>query len=234
MMFASLTGERTETINYFTQVIEQRPGDWFPLFLRGVLSYFSYDYARAQTDLEQAIALQPPANFPYIYSALLALRQGRLDDAQTTNHLILTEFPDPVLMSRLVIITLGEQVPNPYGFAIETYGYLLLGQYQNAADSAAAGLAVYPWYSDLSMLRGIAYCALGEYDAAASSYTLALMSEQNLPLAHLLRAETLLQQEKAGAAAADFDAIRAIPAFEPLIEAVQTGELTCSSVVVAR
>ena len=132
-------------------MIEQRPDDWLALFFRGSLYYQAGRFDMAQADFEAAIALEPDANFPYVYQALLALRQGRVADAIAAVDVILREYPDATFMNRLVTATFGENaqpVRGPRGaFSVSA------ARYQDAVESTRA-IGVLHDRSDPTSCRG--------------------------------------------------------------------------------
>jgi tetratricopeptide (TPR) repeat protein len=230
IMLASIDNSN-EAFALFDAVIERRPDDWFPQFMRAMLHYLNRRYDLAALEMQQVIALQPQANFPYVYEVMIDLRAGDLEAARAASHTILTEFPDPVLMSRMMVTSLGESAPNPYGIAIASFGYLVLGRYNDTITTAENGLESFLWYTDLNLMRGIAYCGLGRYEEAESAYTMAITMEEGIPLFHLMRGEVRLRQENTEGANADFAIATQNPAFVPLVEAMQSGALDCTTLL---
>jgi len=242
----------TEAIQYYTHIIEQRPTDWFPVNFRGALYYLSGQYDLAGADLEQAIVLGPNANFPYVFAALLALREGRIADAAAQYHTILTRFPDPTLIMRLLEATFGRQEGNVLGPLLAASVNLALGQYAEVVAQTNTGLEMYarltremgasgrgrsPYaarMADLFVLQGLAQCNLSDPVAAEDAYGQAITLEPGFIFARFGRGEARLLQGDAAGAAADFDAVqrsRLNDAFAPLIAQAQAGARSCETLL---
>jgi serine/threonine protein kinase/tetratricopeptide (TPR) repeat protein len=236
LVMATMTEDAT-VIDLFNTVIEQRPDDWFPYFFRGTIYYEmrgavpgALDLARA--DLNAAIALKPDASFPYIYSSLLALHAGRIADAGQTVRLVLTEFPDPDFMRRLLYATFGEETLSPYSLTLSAFTNLTLGQYTAVIEATRTGIERYPESSDAYLMQGVAYCGLGDYAAAETSFSGGLEHDPEFALLHLLRASARLQQENEPGAAEDFTAVEdsSLSAeFVPLVQSVKEQQLSCAN-----
>lgn len=232
MVIANVSDDFNEIVGAFDRVIEQRPDDWLALFFRGSLYYQAGRFDMAQADFEAAIALEPDANFPYVYQALLALRQGRVADAIAAVDVILREYPDATFMNRLVTATFGENAQNPYGVSVAAFSSLALGRYQDAVESTRAGLVYFTTSSDLYFVQGMASCALGSNLSAERAYSQTIARAPDHVIAYLLRAETRLRRRETENAEADFAQVRALDTtgkLEPLIAAVQSRQLGCQN-----
>ncbi|HVO71163.1 MAG TPA: protein kinase [Aggregatilineaceae bacterium] len=239
LMLAGLSDDQSPqtVLDLFSQIITQRPDDWFPLFFRGTTYYYldgampnAYDLARA--DLDAAMALKPNANFPYVYSALLAIHEGRLEDAGKIIKVILTEFPDPSYMSRLLGATFGITESNAYSVTLSAFTNLALGRHEAVIKDTTAGLKAFPTLADLYFMQGISYCALGNALGAKISFSDGLQRDPDFTLGYLLRADALLQLGNPTGADADFQVVANRPfsaEFEPLVTAIQAGTLDCSN-----
>jgi serine/threonine protein kinase/tetratricopeptide (TPR) repeat protein len=236
LVTAAMGGDET-VIDLFNQVIQQRPDDWFPYFFRGTIYYemrseFPGALDLAKADLDAAVALKPSASFPYIYSALLALHEGRITDAGQAINLVLTEFPDPDFMRRLLLATFGDETLNLYSLTLSAFTNLTLGQYTAVIEDSTVGIERYPDQGDAYLLQGVAYCGLGDYATAEASFSGGLEHDPEFVLLHLLRADTRLQQDNVLGAEEDFAAIgdSALSAeFVPLIQAVKDRQLSCTN-----
>ena len=238
LLVQAAMAEDASVLDLFDKVIAQRPDDWFPYFFRGSI-YYENDglipnaYALAKTDLDMAISLKPGASFPYVFSALLALHEGRISDAAQMIHVVLTEFPDPDFMKRLIVATFGDQTLSPYTLTLAAFTNLTLGQYTPVIEDTSTGIENFPDVGDLYLMQGIAYCGLGDFAAAESSFSDGLAAQPEFVLLALLRADARLQQANEAGAADDFQAVRdsALSApFAPLIQAVQDRTLTCANI----
>jgi serine/threonine protein kinase/tetratricopeptide (TPR) repeat protein len=241
MMLTALSNDQSPqtVLDLFTQVIVQRPDDWFPLFFRGTSYYYLYGvlpnaYALAKADLDAAIALKPNASFPYVYSALLALHEGRLQDAANTIKVILTEFPDPSYMTRLWSATFGSPQGDPYAVTLSAFTNAAVGRHEEVLKETTAGLKAFPTLADLYFIQGVSYCALGNALGARMSFDNGLERDPDFTVGYLLRADTLLQLGDTASAAADFKTIADSPysaEFEPLVTAMKAGKLNCANVL---
>ena len=222
-------GNFDEAIAYYDQVIAQHPDDWSALNQRGAMLLLKGDFKAAKADLDHAVALDPPVNLPYVWSAMLALHEGRMDDAKRNLVTVLLKFPDPTFGERIVRAFVGE-VPNIFTPALSAFGKLTLGQYNDAIQAAEAGLKINPQFTDLHMMEGLAYCNLDKLDEAEAAYTKAIEIEPDFVLLYLLRADVRLRHNNAQGAAEDIAFIQQSPqaqALAPYVAAAQTGKLTC-------
>ncbi len=232
MVLANISDDAGEVRGLFDRVIEQHPDDWLSLFFRGSVSYQMGEFDAARADFDQAIALKPDANFPYVYAALLALRQGRVTDAAMSVNVILREYPDATFMNRLITATFGENTQNAYGVTVAAFSSLVLGRYQDALEATRSGLVFFANNADLYLVQGLASCALGSNLSAERAYSQALARAPDHVIAHLLRAETRLKRTETDAAEADLERVRTLAPsddLEPLIAAVQAREVGCQN-----
>ena len=147
-------------------------------------------------------------------------------------NLVLTEFPDPTYMQRLVQATFSDEVLSPYSLTLSAFTNLTLGQYTAVLDATAAGLEQYPDVSDIYLEQGTAYCGLGDFASAETSFATGLEKDPGFVLLHLLRADARLQQGDESSAAEDLAAIEASDLraeFDPLVDAVRDGSLGCAN-----
>ncbi len=234
LLLANIT-EDSSVIGLFDAVIAQRPEDWFPLFFRGAI-YYELDgtvpdgYTHARADLDAAITLHPNASFPYVYSALLAMHEGRLADAGQAIYITLNEYPNPSFMQRLVSATFGDRFLTPYAVTLSAFTNLMLGRHNQVIQDTQAGLAIYPDLSDLFLLQGMSYCALSSYRAAATSFSQLLQRDPAFMLAYLMRASVRLSLNNEDGANDDFGVIESSPqadTFAPFIAAIKDGATNC-------
>jgi len=235
-------------IQVYNTVIALRPTDWFVYFERGIAYYLNKgDLARGKSDLEQSIALTPDANLPYVAAMLVALREGRIDDAQAYARTVLAKFPDPELTNRAFATLYGGADVNPMSgtyFAAGTN--IILGRYGSVEDdlSAVLALAAASGYStspnepyavsDVLMMRGLALCNLDSPEDARQIYDAALAITPDDALLYLLRAQVAARAGDPDAAAQDFDSARQYspgPAFEPWIAAAVDGRWACKNIL---
>ena len=241
MMLTALSNDPSPqtVLNLFNQIIAQRPDDWFPLFFRGTSYYYLHGvlpdaYSLAKADLDAAMALKPNANFPYVYSALLALHEGRLQDAANTMKVILTEFPDPSYMSRLLSATFGAMASSPYSVTLSAFTNATVGRHEEVIKETTAGLKAFPTLADLYFIQGVSYCGLGNALGARMSFDDGLELDPDFTVGYLLRADALLHLGDNVSAAADFKTVADSPysaEFQPLVAAMKAGKLSCANVL---
>jgi serine/threonine protein kinase/tetratricopeptide (TPR) repeat protein len=236
LMTAAITHDES-VIEMFNQAINLRPDDWFLYYFRGAIFYEMSDEIEgmadlAKADLDQSITLKPEASFPYVYSALLALHEGRLTDAGEAVQLILTEFPDPTYMRRLIRGAFGDELLSPYALLLSAFTNLTLGQYTAVVETTTAAMEMEDTeHSDAYLMQGIAYCGLSDYAAAETSFSSGINADPGFVLLYVLRADARLRQDNAAGAADDFQAVAesAFSAeFEALAQAVQANETGCA------
>src|SRR5262249_41175038 len=84
-----------EAVSFTDQIIQVNPKDWYALASRAACEYFAGKLDEAKADLDKAIAINPNSSLPYMFTASLALRQGRIADAKAAINVILTRFAVP-------------------------------------------------------------------------------------------------------------------------------------------
>jgi tetratricopeptide (TPR) repeat protein len=182
-------------LDTYSQIITQRPDDWFPYNMRGWFHYLKGEYDLAKADYARAFELKPDANFPYIISALIAIREGRMSDARTYLNTILREYPDPTFANRLINAAFGDQADKDVvGPMFAAVGDFTLEQFDQMLADTQKALAVAPNLSDLHALEGFAYCNLKEYKEAEQSYDKLAEMVPDIPLVYVLRADVRLKQ----------------------------------------
>jgi len=231
MLRANITHDES-VIDLFDRVLTLRPDDWFPLFFRGTVYYSLGQMDRAEADLQAAIALEPTANFPYVYRALLALRAGEWAEASAMLRIIVQEFPDPSYMERLITATFGDKVPSPYDLLLSAFTYQALGRYDQALEQATQGAALFSGMADFRLLQGVAQCTLGKNADAEISLTRAIDYDPSLVLARLLRASIRLADDRSAGAEQDLEAVLASAqgaSFAAQVEMARAGRLDCAA-----
>lgn len=221
-----------EAISYFDQIVELRPEDWLAFNWGGALHYLKAEYDLAKADYERAIALGPEANWPFVFSTMIALREGRMADAVALMNTALTEFPDPSFGNRVILALYGKECPNIFSPTFSAFGNLALGQYDAVVQDTEDALAINDQLADLYLMQGFAYCNLHDYPAAEAAYTAGLELEPGFVVLYLLRAEARLRQKDLTGAFEDLGAVRdseLAKAFAEYIEAAISGELSCEN-----
>ncbi|MCD4686816.1 MAG: hypothetical protein K8S97_12860, partial [Anaerolineae bacterium] len=237
LLFEAALVEDETVLAIFDEIIAARPDDWFPLFFRGSIYYNAGRAAPqalplARADLEASMALDPPTNFPYIYAALLALHEGRLQDAGALIDMIVTEFPDPSFLDRLIAATFGNSNLSPYSVTLSAFVNQTLGRHEVVIETTQVGVEQFPQDTDLYVIQAISYCALGDHEEAEAAFTTALEQAPTFMLLYLLRGAERFALGDAAGAEADLEIIADSPqagVYGPFVNAVEAGELTCAN-----
>jgi tetratricopeptide (TPR) repeat protein len=245
-LFWSIETTTLGAIKFHMQLTELRPDDWFVYFMRGIFYYYMmYDLEQARADFEQSIALRPIANLPYVSLTMIALREGRMADAQALLVTILTEYPDPEMTNRALRAVYGGGYDFTGTFFAASTNYAL-GQY----DNVVAQIQTFTDYifslpdsgelidqsliqlSDIYLLQGLAHCNLKSYAAAESAYDKAIAYSKDFDLLYVLRGQMRSRQGKRAAAEEDFAAAREAdlgPEFAAWVESGAHMEWTCET-----
>jgi tetratricopeptide (TPR) repeat protein len=187
----------------------------------------------AREDFEAAIALEPNANFPYAYAALIAINEGRFDDAAQYVRVILEEFPDPNLYSRIVGTTVGGH--DDFGPLVTVFVNVSMGRYEQAIEAAKEGHERMGPVPDLFVLQGMAYCNLGNNRGAEAAYSTAIDVSQRINwrhtwFTHLLRGDVRMKMLNRDGAEEDFAHVREVrPDLESLTSGFEQGEIDCTT-----
>jgi len=226
-----IAGDPAGAISTMGKVIELNPDDWWNYNLRGSYYFLIGDLSSARADFASAIALEPTANFPYIYSSLIAIHEGHLEDAKKFLLTGIQKTPDPTYGERIIYAFLGTKVNYPQLDALSAYGKLTLGQYAEAIAIADRGIQVLP-LPDLYFIKGTAECNLKKYKEAEESYTKGLELDPEYGLLHLLRADVKAKQGNLTGAQSDITALQStkqFPLFAPYLQNAQPGSFTCET-----
>lgn len=180
-------GDLDTAIEKWDRLASLAPEVWFFPHMRGGMYYFKGDRASAKKDIDVAIALKPDVSWPYIFAAMLALHDGRIEDAQNYVNILDRDFRDLTLEQQVVtawnIGPSGDLIKAP----VSAFLYLLSGQNSKAIAIIESALALNHQLTDLHFLRGLGYCRMGEYAIAAQAYSDGLALEPDFALLHLLR-----------------------------------------------
>jgi serine/threonine protein kinase/tetratricopeptide (TPR) repeat protein len=234
---ALLKNDYEASINYLSQILQNKPQDWFAYALRGATYYLAGDYEAAQADYEAAIALDPEASLPYVFANITAIRQGDVATSQEYLRIILEEYTDPTVGVRLVRSFTGgtEGAAAFYSFVMSGFANLTLGQYQAALEDTAAALALQQDLPELYLLEGVAYCLAGDFEAAAEAYGQGIELDPDFTVLYLLRADAYNRTNQLALSLQDLAAAQDTPQwpnFEALVNAAMAGEgnaLGCES-----
>jgi tetratricopeptide (TPR) repeat protein len=227
----ALTEDHIESaIRAYDTLIELRPDDWFPYSIRGGLYYLTGDYLLAQSDLDRSLELSPTANFPYTFSIILALRDGRITDAFNNIQFIVNDFPDTTLSTRMMRAIGTEN--SLLGPIFPAVGNLILGQYEAALTDIDVALAIDDNLAELYMMQGLAYCSLEDFEAAEAAYSNAIERDPEFALLYMLRANARFELNNLAAALEDVGIAQGFSLgaeFDTLLDAGMAGEVTCQN-----
>lgn len=157
------------------------------------------------------------------------IREG---DALRNIETILTEFPDPGFMERLMKATFGDQLADPYAIILSAVANQMLGRHDRAIQDTSAGLTIFPDLSDFYLVQGVSQCALGDCAAAETAFSQGLTREPDFWLLYLLRADARLRHGDQAGADDDLRALAVSPqadVFTPFAAAVRAGETDCAT-----
>lgn len=162
--------------------------DWFIYYLRSTFKYATNDLDGAWDDVEASIDNNPQANAPYVTGFLIAMRDGRIEDAGEMMAKMVKDKPDPALGNRVLKALFGDNTVDILmsGMLYEGYGNIVLGQYESVTafepqlqellfefrelltslDTESLQDTQRYFAGDVFSMMGTAYCALGEYDDA--------------------------------------------------------------------
>ncbi|NWF68100.1 MAG: protein kinase [Chloroflexi bacterium] len=229
---AEINGDYARALELFSQIVEQRPDEWFPLNYRAALRYLLRDFTGAQEDYARVFTMNPDANFPYIASTVLALRQGRIADTRGYVQTVLTRFPDPTLANRISQVYYGRRAQNVFGPLFNAFGSLLLGQYEQGIAAAQQASAVMPTLADPYLIEGYAHCNLEQYEEAEAAYSQGILLDPDFAILYMLRAEVRQNLGRLPGALQDVRALRAVDLgaeFAQLVAQGVSGEVTCAN-----
>jgi tetratricopeptide (TPR) repeat protein len=177
----------------FDRIVALRPDDWFAVDYRGTLYYLKGDYEHARADLEHAVELGPSASFPYVVLAMLTAHEGRLQDMQQYQRIVITQFPDPTFSTRLIKGIYGD-LPFAVSPMLSAAGNLILGQYEQVIIDTETALAIDSQLVDMYLVQGLSYCNLDDYVAAEAAYSRGIEVAPDFIALYALRAEVRARQ----------------------------------------
>ncbi|MCQ3931917.1 MAG: hypothetical protein DPW16_15810 [Chloroflexi bacterium] len=215
-MQAFIRDDFRKTIDYQDKVLEVNPKDWLALTFRGLSYYMQGRYDKASADYALALAEQPETNFPYVVSALIALRTGDISTASEQIETVTQLFPDPEFWNRASFGIMGETsgtVTSFYSLTLSAFSEMTVGQYDAAIRDIEQALAIRDDVADTYLFQGIAYCSKGEYDNARDAYSKGLVLDPDYTILYLLRAEAYTRDGNVGFAVQDYSTARGTSAW---------------------
>jgi Flp pilus assembly protein TadD len=236
-MESMMSNDLAGGIEAHTRIIEKRPDDWMPYNQRGYMYFRAQKYEEARTDIDRSITLKPEMEWPYMWATLIALRQGRIDDASAQMKNILGGGSNPVFVERLFAAMYGVENAKLLGASMAAIGHLSFGQYAVAVQDADMVLAAMPTYAEMHLLKGVSYCNLGDYENAQDAYSQGLAVDPSFTLLHFLRAEVRGKLGNMNGAAEDLAVVPQSDLYENLkdyLAAAQSGQFSCKQLIPAR
>lgn len=226
-------GEFGLAIETMTQAIAISPDDWLVYTMRGSFYYLDGDFDQAQTDLSQSILLEPQANFPYVLTMNLAIRDGRIQEVQELMQTVLRRFPDPTSGNR-IILTANNQAEYGgfYGLLLSGFANLILRQTDDAIEEISAAIELGNPLPELYLFLGVAHCINQDYPAAEQAYSDGLTADPDFTVLYLMRADTRRQQNNLAGALQDFTSAQETPQwanFADLVNDPANANLGCES-----
>ena len=200
------------------QIVQANPKDWYGLSVRASLNYFSGKLDAAKTDLDQARALSPRSSLAYLLAITVAIRQGRIADANAFAEVLRTKFPDSSFAERSFTVAFGDPATSKIvlGVMLSASANLFLGQYDKVVKQADLAIGVDSTQPDLFMVQGFAYCNLSKWAEAEKAYTSGLNLDSNYAALYALRAEVRNRQGNPLGALSDIQAMQKIKGSEEL------------------
>lgn len=230
------SGNLVASISMMNEVIRRNPKDWWAYNVRGSDYLLLGDLSSARADFASAIVLEPTANFPYLYSSLVAIQEGRLEDAKVFLATAIQKFPDPTYGEKIVYAYTGAKTDFPHLDALSSFGRLILGLYSEAIAIADRGIQTVPLPS-LYFIKATAQCNLKQYQESEDSYTKGLELDPNFGLLYILRADARSKQGNLDGAQADLVSLQStnqFALFAPYLQNTQAGVLNCENLFTAK
>jgi tetratricopeptide (TPR) repeat protein len=199
--------------------------------MRGYLWLRTGNLDKAKSDIDKSLDLEPTENWPYLWGVSIALRQGRLADAQQYIHDAFIKFPDPDAAENWAILVASEN-KNPVTPMLSAFWSWNLGQFNKAIQKAQSVESVDLIFTDAYLVEGLSYCNLGKLAEAEAAYTKAIELEPNFALLYMLRADVYKQQGYMTAALGDFYILQQstqAAQMKEYIQAAQNGRLNCKN-----
>jgi tetratricopeptide (TPR) repeat protein len=228
-----------QSLAYLDEIVAARPEDSYALAYRGASYYLGGFDEAARADLELAIQVGSKTSLPYNLAAALALREGRIADAQALAAEARQRFQAQRSFDENFYSNLFGQ-DNILGLDMGAIEQLMVGQNRDAIASASQALMLEsPLASerlrpDMHFVIGLAECRRGNAQAAIDAYSQALATDPDFALIYLLRAEARGQLGDVQGAAEDLNAAQTGPQalrLQPAIDAAYRGELSCASLI---
>lgn len=219
---------------FFDAMVEAQPDDWYGYNIRAIAYFVQQDYDNAEADAKRAIELGAKTNWPYTIVAPMAMRGGRLQEAQDFIRTVRSAFPNPEQSDMFIQNASGlTREQSPQVAANAAFGQLTLFQWDSVLENVALAGNKMDQVPILYLFKGIAECNLSRYADAEASYSALLKIDPDFIVVHLLRAEVRREQRNPDGMQADFDAVRAstqADVLEPFIAPTEAGEITCQNI----
>jgi len=233
-----ITNNLSDGIDAYSRVIDMRPNDWFPYNQRGYLYLLAHQYEQARIDIDKSISLGPEAEWPYMWGMLIAIRQGRLEDASVYMKGILSNpSKNPVFIERLMVSLFGKENATLLGTSMSAIGHFAFVQFDTSIQEADTVLTVAPNYPEMYLIKGLSYCNIDDYQKADEAYSAGLEVDPTFTMLYFLRAEVRARLGDVNGATEDLTVVGQSDISEnlkPYIEAAQSGQFSCKDVTATK
>jgi serine/threonine protein kinase/tetratricopeptide (TPR) repeat protein len=229
-----IAGDAAGATPYFERAIAIRPDDWWGHTFLGVSQFLSGDETGARESIARAIDLGATESFPYAFQIIIAMREGDLVGGLQRLEYVQDNYPDPRIADRIISASYGiAGTETLIGLMNETFGNFTLGQWNALVDLTDLWIERYGGdFPEIYLIRGFAFCNLGDYAAAEEAYSAVISEAPDYGLAYALRAEVRQAQGDTAGFIADGAALLTSPqadTLRPFIPAFQSGELGCAN-----
>lgn len=229
-----LQNDPAAALPLYMAAIELSDNDPMLYISRGAVYYLQGDFELARADIERAIELNPPVNFPYLFIVGLALRDGNLVEAQRWFNFVGENFPDPAASQRMMEAVYGSTgTENFIGPMMSAFGNLTLGQWRTVIADTDRALEIDVILPEIYFMRGLAYCNIGDDENAEAAYTAGIEADPDYILLYMMRAEVRRNQRNVIGAGADLVVVTQsdlAEQFAPVMLAAADGVVDCTNI----
>jgi serine/threonine protein kinase/tetratricopeptide (TPR) repeat protein len=225
--------------------------DWFTYYLRAIFHYSMGNLDQAWDDTLKSIANNPQANYPYVVGFLIAIRDGRVQDAGDMMAQMVENEPDPTLGNRVYRATFGDNNIDVLlsGKLYQGFGYMALGQYEpviafatdfnqmltesaetmSSLDTDNTTSSETYFSGDVLMMMGLSFCAVEDYETAFGWLSQAIDIDPTSLMLRYIRVDTAIYLGMTDIVQADLEIIRGLSdEFDDLITASENQDVHCN------
>jgi len=225
--------------------------DWFIRYLRATFRYSTNDLQGAWDDIEASLSGNPQANYPYVTGFLIAMREGRIEDAGEMMAQMVDEEPNPTLGTRVYRAMFGDNNVDIVmsSMLYQGYGNIVLGQYEQVTalePQLQSLLSEFRFFlddldlesttdtqryfaGDVFSMMGLAFCATGDYDTSLDWLSQGINIDPTSVTLRYIRTETATQLDMEDLVQEDVLAMQDISdELDDLIVAGENQEISCA------